>query len=123
MVVLVVEDSATMRELICHALRRIDAVVLIEAGDGADALAKLAEIRPDVIVTDLNMPVMDGFTLIEQIRARLEIRDVPVVVITTEGALEDQQRARSLGVATYVTKPIRQNAVVEAVLGAAGKVA
>jgi two-component system chemotaxis response regulator CheY len=97
--------------------------VLIEAGDGADALAKLAEIRPDVIVTDLNMPVMDGFTLIEQIRARLEIRDVPVVVITTEGALEDQQRARSLGVATYVTKPIRQNAVVEAVLGAAGKVA
>jgi two-component system chemotaxis response regulator CheY len=115
MIVLVVEDSSAMRQLVAHALRKIDGVVIVEATDGANALEKLAEIQPDVIVTDLNMPVMDGMTLIQQIRARDNLANTPIIVLTTEGALTDQQKASSLDVAAYVTKPIRQHELVEAV--------
>jgi two-component system chemotaxis response regulator CheY len=118
MVVIVVEDSSTMRQLICHALRRIEGIVLVEATDGADALSKLDDINPDVIVTDLNMPVMDGFAFIEQVHARPACAKTPIVVLTTEGALPNQQRGRKLAVAAYVTKPIRQDSLVNAVLEA-----
>lgn len=115
MIVMVVEDSSAMRQLVCHALRKIEGVVLVEATDGANALEKLAEIHPDVIVTDLNMPVMDGMTLIEQIRTRENLAKIPIIVLTTEGALTDQQKASSLAVAAYVTKPIRQQDLIDAV--------
>ncbi len=99
MIVLVVEDSSAMRQLVCHALRKIEGVVLVEATAGANALEKLAEIQPDVIVTDLNMPVMDGLALIEAVRKRDNLAQVPIIVLTTEGALQDQQRASALDVA------------------------
>jgi CheY-like chemotaxis protein len=118
MVVIVVEDSSTMRQLICHALRRIEGIVLVEATDGADALAKLDDITPDVIVTDLNMPVMDGFVFIERLRTRPAVAATPIIVLTTEGALPDQARGRELAVAAFVTKPIRQDSLVGAVLEA-----
>ncbi len=118
MVVMIVEDSPTMRQLICHALRRIDKIVLVEAEDGNDALAKLAEIKPDVLVTDINMPKMDGFELIAAIRERADMRELPVVVMTTAGAAEHQDRAKDLGVAGFVTKPVKPDAVVAAVLAA-----
>ena len=121
MVVLVVEDSPTMRQLVCYALRKIEGIVLVEATDGQNALDKLAEIRPDVILTDLNMPVMDGFALIEEVRKRDGLADLPIIVLTTDGALQDQERARELGVAAYVTKPIRHDDVVAAVTRVAGK--
>jgi two-component system, chemotaxis family, chemotaxis protein CheY len=121
MVVLVVEDSSTMRQLVCHALSRIEGVVLVEATDGANALAKLSEITPDVLLTDLNMPVMDGFELIERVRQREELRRLPIIVLTTEGAIPDQERARMLDVSTYVTKPVKPDAVVAAVKSALGQ--
>jgi two-component system chemotaxis response regulator CheY len=121
MVVMVVEDSSTMRQLVCHALRKIENVVLVEASDGANALEKLEEIRPDVILTDLNMPVLDGFGLIEALRARPEVKDIPVIILTTEGSLPDQDRAKLLGVSTYVTKPIKPDKVVSAVQEVLGK--
>jgi two-component system chemotaxis response regulator CheY len=76
-----------------------------------------------VIVTDLNMPVMDGFTFIEKLRARPQFAKVPIIVLTTEGAATDQVRARELGVETFVTKPIRPDdllATVKQLLGSAG---
>src|SRR5215510_12474255 len=105
MVVLVVEDSSTMRQLICMALRKISGIVLVEAGDGKDALVKLGEINPDLVVTDLNMPEMDGFALIQELRSRSDFAKLPILVLTTAGALEDQERAKTLGVTGYVTKP------------------
>lgn len=117
-IVMVVEDSVTMRQLICHALRDIDGITLVEATDGMNALAKLDDIKPDVIVTDLNMPVMDGFALIEQVRVRPGVQATPIIVLTTEGALYDQEQAKRLGVATYVTKPVRSDAIRSAVLAA-----
>jgi len=115
MVVLVVEDSGTMRQLLCAALRRIADIVVVEGTDGADALNKLRDIKPDVIMTDLNMPIMGGFEFIQTIRERPDLASIPIIVLTTEGAKQDQDRAKELGVTTYVTKPIRPNDVVSAV--------
>jgi two-component system chemotaxis response regulator CheY len=118
MVVMVVEDSPTMRQLICHALRRIDGIVLVEAGDGKDALGKLAEIKPDLLLTDLNMPVMDGFALMQEVRAKPDLAKLPILVLTTTGALQDQEKAKAFNVTGYVTKPIKPDALVSAVQGA-----
>jgi two-component system, chemotaxis family, chemotaxis protein CheY len=115
MVILVVEDSSTMRQLLCHALRRIEGIVLVEAADGVEALQRLSEIRPDVVLTDLNMPNLDGFGLIEAMRAREDVKTVPVIMLTTEGALPDRARGDALDVAAYVTKPIKPDAIVAAV--------
>ena len=120
MVVLVVEDSTTMRQLICLALKKIQGIVLVEAKDGKDALAKLGEITPDLLLTDLNMPEMDGFTLIAELRAKPEFAKLPVLVLTTAGAVEDQARAKSLNVTGYVTKPIRPAELEMTVRGALG---
>jgi two-component system chemotaxis response regulator CheY len=123
MVVLVVEDSTTMRQLICLSLKKIQGIVLVEAKDGKDALGKLGEITPDLLLTDLNMPEMDGFTLIAELRAKPEFAKLKVVVLTTAGAVEDQDRAKSLGVTGYVTKPIRPaelEMTVRSALGSAG---
>jgi two-component system chemotaxis response regulator CheY len=114
-VVLVIEDSAPMRKLICHAVQRMDGAIVVEAEDGVDALAKLDEIHPDVILTDLNMPGIDGFAFIAKLRQKPGYERIPVVVLTTEAAQEDRLRAEALGVSAYITKPIRQQDVVGAV--------
>jgi len=121
MVVLVVDDSAVARQLVCHMLRKIDGITLVEACDGADALAKLDDIVADVVVTDLNMPVLDGFALIEKIRDHDALAHMPIVVLTTEGSVADRARGARLGVASFVTKPIRRDAIVDAVLAARGR--
>ena len=121
MVVMVVEDSPTMRALICHALRKIDGVVLVEAGDGRDALDKFAEITPDLLVTDLNMPNLDGFGLIGELRKRPQFEHLPVLVLTTAGGLQDQEKAKGLAVTGYVTKPIKPDALLAAVHDALNK--
>ena len=121
MVVLVVEDSSTMRQLVCMALRKIEGIVLVEAGDGKDALNKLSEITPDLLLTDLNMPELDGFALIQEVRSQPAFAKLPILVLTTAGALQDKERANSLGVTGYVTKPIRPDEIVSAVRQALGK--
>jgi two-component system chemotaxis response regulator CheY len=121
MVVMVVEDSPTMRQLICHALRRIDNIVLVEAGDGSEALARLAEIKPDILVTDIHMPNMDGFALIRELRARPATAQLPVIVLTTAGAMQDREQADGLAVTGYVTKPVKPDAIVSAVRAALGE--
>ena len=113
--VMVVEDSQTMRKLIGSALQGIAGVQVVEAGDGADALAKLATEPADLILTDVNMPVMDGFTFVGKLRELPQFAKTPVIVLTTEGAIADQERGKQLGVAAYVTKPIRPAAIVETV--------
>src|SRR5687768_17336170 len=115
MVVLVVEDSSAMRQLIAHALRKIAGVVIIEAADGGEGLQKLGEIQPDVIMTDINMPVMDGFTFIQRLRELPNLARTPVIILTTEGAEDDRRRAETFGVTTYVTKPIRVQDLIAAV--------
>ncbi len=105
--VLVVEDSPPMRRMIVFALRNIPGLTVVEADDGVDALRKLAKERFDLILTDINMPILDGLKLIKRLRADAAYRKVPVIVITTEGAAEDRHRALQLGANEYITKPIR----------------
>jgi len=104
---LVVEDSPTMRQLIVFALRRIHKLSIVEAEDGLEALKKLAAQRFDIVLTDINMPVMDGLKLVHRIRTDETLKDIPVVIITTEGGSEDRQRALALGANAYITKPIQ----------------
>lgn len=113
--VLVVEDSPTMRQLICFALRRIKSIQVVEADDGVDGLKKLSGDKFDMIITDINMPVMDGLKLVSMVRNDDNYRNVPIIIITTEGAAEDRQRALSLGANAYITKPIQAPQVINCV--------
>lgn len=110
--VLVVEDSPTMRQLIVFALKRIRGVVITEAGDGVDGLKKLSSDKFDLIFSDINMPIMDGLKLVSLIRNNPAYKDVPIVMVTTEGASEDRDRALALGANDYITKPIQTTQIL-----------
>ena len=109
---LVVEDSPMMRQLLVFALARIKKISVTEAEDGVDALRKLANNRFDLIVTDINMPILDGLKLVKRLRADEAYRNVPIIIITTEGSTEDRQRAMALGANAYITKPIQAPQVI-----------
>ena len=113
--VLVVEDSPPMRKMIVFALSRVKGLTVNEADDGVDALRKLAQTRYDLIVTDINMPILDGLKLVKRLRADGAYMRVPIIIITTEGAAEDRQRALALGANAYITKPIQAPQVIKLV--------
>lgn len=110
--ILIVEDSPTMRQLLVFALKRLKEVEIVEAQDGMDGLRKVSSDHFDLALIDINMPVMDGLKLISLIRGEDELRDMPIIVITTEGANEDRERALALGANEYLTKPIQANKVL-----------
>ncbi len=110
--ILIVEDSPTMRQLLVFALRRLKDVEIAEAQDGMDGLRKVSNDHFDLALIDINMPVMDGLKLISLIRADDSFKEIPICVITTEGAKEDRARALSLGANEYLTKPIQANRVL-----------
>ena len=111
--VLIVEDSPTMRQLIAFALKRIRGVRIVEANDGVDGLKKLSSERFDLILTDINMPIMDGLKLVSLVRNDANYKAIPIVVITTEGAQEDRERALALGANDYITKPIQPTKILD----------
>ncbi|MBI5189433.1 MAG: response regulator [Nitrospirae bacterium] len=104
---LVVEDSPTMRQLISFALKRVHGSKIIEASDGIDALKKLSTAKFDLILTDINMPIMDGLKLVSLIRGNDQYREIPIIIITTEGAEEDRKKGLALGANAYLSKPIQ----------------
>jgi two-component system chemotaxis response regulator CheY len=110
--ILIVDDSRTMRQLLVFALKRIKGVDLVEAQDGMDGLRKVTSDHFDLALVDVNMPVMDGLKLISLVRAEESLKGMPIVVITTEGAKEDRERALSLGADEYLTKPIQASQVL-----------
>lgn len=112
---LVVDDSPSMRRQLCYALGRVDGMATSEAGDGAEAWRKLVSGRYDILLTDINMPVLDGLKLVGLVRQGGAHRLVPIVVITTEGAEADRRRAMALGASQYLVKPVQAPQVVEAV--------
>lgn len=113
--ILVVEDSVITRHLVLYALRGMDAVDVVEASDGIDGLRKASETAFDIVIVDINMPLMDGFTLIERLRALDSYRHVPILVITVEGAPEDQKKALSLGANAYLIKPVKATEISQAI--------
>jgi two-component system chemotaxis response regulator CheY len=101
-----------MRQLLVFALQRVRELDVTEADDGVDALRKLTGARFDIIITDINMPIMDGLKLVKRIRSDETYKNVPIIVVTTEGSQEDRSRALALGANAYITKPIQGPQVV-----------
>lgn len=112
---LVVDDSQAMRRSLVFALQRLSGLHCEEAADGAEGLKKLSHARFDLVLTDINMPLMDGLKLIHHIRQSHAHRSVPVVVITTEAAAADRSRAMALGASAYLVKPVQAHTVLETV--------
>jgi two-component system, chemotaxis family, chemotaxis protein CheY len=112
---LLVEDSPMMRQLVSFALGRVKGLRVVEADDGVDGIRKLGGGRFDIIVTDINMPILDGLKLIQRVRNDPKHKDTPVVIITTESAAEDRARAMELGANAYITKPIQAPDVIATV--------
>jgi two-component system chemotaxis response regulator CheY len=113
--ILVVEDSPTMRQLISFAMKRVQNSKVVEATDGVDALKKLSQEKVDLILADINMPVMDGLKLLSLLRSNPSYKDIPVIMITTEGAEEDRKKALSIGANAYLTKPIQTQELIRLV--------
>jgi two-component system chemotaxis response regulator CheY len=112
---LVVDDSGAMRKPLAYALQRIPGMGAVEACDGADAWRKLSSAAFDIVLTDINMPLMDGLKLVALVRAGGAHQRVPIVVITTERADADRKRALGLGASAYLVKPVQAQQVVETV--------
>jgi two-component system chemotaxis response regulator CheY len=115
--ILIVEDSATMRQLLAFALRRLPNVEIVEARDGVDGLKRLMAEHFEVVLVDINMPVLDGLRLIQLIREEPGHSGLRIVVITTEGASADRERAMALGADAYLTKPVQSGDVLSIVKG------
>lgn len=105
--VLIVEDSPTMRQMIAMVVRRAGSLQIDEAGDGVAGLRQMKAQKYDLIITDINMPLLDGLKLVSLIRQDERHRDTPIVVITTEGSDEHRNQAFALGATSYITKPIK----------------
>jgi two-component system chemotaxis response regulator CheY len=112
---LVVEDSKTMRSMLAESLARIPGMEIVEAENGLAGIRALAVQRFDLVVTDVNMPVMDGWKLVRHVRGDPRHEKIPVVVITTESAPNDRDRAMALGANAYIEKPIQAPRVIRAV--------
>jgi len=104
--VLVIDDETHMRRLIGRMLQKAGFRVL-EAGTGKQTFALLSqpENRPDVITCDISMPDMDGFEILEKIKADPELAGIPVIMLTAMGQVGDANRAKELGATDYITKP------------------
>jgi two-component system chemotaxis response regulator CheY len=112
--ILAVDDSRTLREMLANCLTRAGHEVYT-ACDGVEALAALRLHRPDIVITDLNMPVMDGLDFIEAARADDCGRGVPLLLLTTETAEELKMRARKVGATGWLTKPFNESQVLSLV--------
>jgi two-component system, chemotaxis family, chemotaxis protein CheY len=112
--VLTVDDSRTMRDMLRLAL--CDAGFQVtQAEDGVHGLEVLASQRPDVIVTDINMPRMDGFGFIENVRKDNTYQSIPILVLTTESDAEKKARARAAGATGWIVKPFEPEKLVAAI--------
>jgi two-component system chemotaxis response regulator CheY len=120
--VLIVDDSSVMRKIVERSLRQagLDLSQVFEAGNGAEALSILQTNPTDLILCDINMPVMDGLELVRRIQAIEKLRGVPVVMITTEGSESNVIQALSLGAKGYIRKPFTPDQVKEHVLPVLG---
>jgi two-component system chemotaxis response regulator CheY len=102
--ILIVDDSSSMRQLVTFALEDAGYDV-VAAVDGKEALSKASENRMDMVVTDLNMPEMDGLELIRQLRAQPVYKFTPIIMLTTESQEAKKQEGRKVGASGWIVKP------------------
>lgn len=116
--VLIVDDSSVMRKIVERALRQagLDLARVIEAGSGREGLTALERERVNLIVSDINMPNMDGLEFLRQIKGQSLARGVPVVMITTESGEDHVREALAAGAQGYIRKPFTPDQVRDRVL-------
>src|SRR5262245_54410557 len=119
---LIVDDSSVMRKIVERSLRQAGIKLgnVYEAGNGAEALAVLSEHPVHLILCDINMPVMDGLEFVKQLAGVHNAKDVPVVMITTEGSESHVVQALSAGARGYIRKPFTAEQVKEHVIPVLG---
>jgi chemosensory pili system protein ChpA (sensor histidine kinase/response regulator) len=109
---MVVDDSITVRKVTSRLLERNDMKV-ITAKDGVDAVSKLQEHIPDIMLLDIEMPRMDGFELVTHVRNETRLRDIPIIMITSRTGDKHRQRAMQIGVNRYLGKPFQEAELME----------
>ncbi len=117
--ILVVDDSAAIRKILQRVLRQTGMSIrtIHEAGDGQEAIEKLKANRIDLVLTDINMPKMDGLQFLAAMKSSADHRHIPVVMITTEGGETKVAEAVRLGAAGYVRKPFTADQIKEKLAG------
>jgi two-component system, chemotaxis family, chemotaxis protein CheY len=116
--VLIVDDSSVMRKILERSLRQagVELTSVCQAGNGAEALAVLAENQVDLILCDINMPVMDGLEFVKQLPGVENAKGAPVIMITTEGSESHVVQALSAGAKGYLRKPFTPEQVKDHVI-------
>ncbi|ADD69602.1 response regulator receiver protein [Denitrovibrio acetiphilus DSM 12809] len=114
-VIITVDDSSTMRRIIKNTLTKLGFTNVLEAANGVEGLDVLAKNDVDMIITDWNMPEMDGLTFVKTIRSKEEYKETPILMVTTEAAKEDILTALRSGVNNYVVKPFTPDTLQEKV--------
>ena len=104
--ILIAEDSAGTRAFLVSALEEMDDFEIVEASTGFEALKQLPRRKFSLIIADINMPDINGLELINFVKNNSNYRDIPLIVVTTEGAERDRQKGLSLGADEYLVKPI-----------------
>jgi two-component system chemotaxis response regulator CheY len=117
--VLIVDDSAAIRKILQRVLMQAEVPIgkVHEAGDGEEALQKLRETPIGLVLSDINMPKMDGLELLGKVKADTSLKNVPVVMITTESGQAKVMEAVNLGAAGYVRKPFTADQIKEKLVG------
>ena len=117
--VLIVDDSAAIRKILQRVLRQTDLQIgeILEAGDGREAIQALETAQVGLVLSDINMPNMDGLQMLSELKAKPEHKKLPVVMITTEGSHDKVLEAVNLGAAGYVRKPFTAEQIKEKLSG------
>jgi two-component system chemotaxis response regulator CheY len=105
--ILIVEDSATTRALIRAVIEELGEFETVEASSGFEALKMLPQQEYDLIITDINMPDINGLELINFVRNNPRYNQIPIIIVSTERSEEDKKRGMALGATAYVTKPFK----------------
>jgi len=112
--VMVVDDSITVRKVTTRLLER-HGMEVVTAKDGIEAMARLQDIHPDIMLLDIEMPRMDGFEVATLVRHDERLKDLPIVMITSRTGEKHRERARSIGVNDYLGKPYQESQLLEAI--------
>lgn len=112
--ILIADDAISMRMLVSLSLKG-KGYDVIEAEDGMDAIAKLKGKKVDLIISDLNMPKMDGITFIKTVKATQEYKFVPIIMLTTESQAEKKELGRQAGAKAWIVKPFKPDALLDVV--------
>jgi two-component system, chemotaxis family, chemotaxis protein CheY len=112
--ILVVDDSASMRQVVSGTLESAGFNTVV-AVDGVDALKKLDQHRVNLIISDVNMPNMDGISFLKEVKQRTDTRFTPVIMLTTESVADKKEQGRQAGAKAWIVKPFQPDQVVSAV--------